>query len=1837
MAETPFDKFIKKADSAPTFTGRPTVERGSDPTLLQTYQAGIEQGAEGLGADIEYFKALTNTLIGDEEAAASNIRKATQYEEFAANAVEGIQNFEQFLDEPTVLGFFEQVAKLGGQATPSLVTTVGTGGTAGVATVLGKLAIGKAGKSVAKRIAKDSIDRTIKGVATPDERDLANSLYSTFKKGAITGAFTAEYVPLSGQNLSEAINEAGQELDRGTALRAGTVALPQATIGVGSEIAVARLLGKIARRRSTKVGSEFDSFSKAILKNTTRAGVIEAATEAGQEGIAAINRFDMDPTYTSEEALLRIGEAAFGGFMGGGQVGVAGTTAIRGAQAVGRSGILDTTGEVVDRARRMVDDIREKRTNADIDASQYGDVMDSTTTPESQADINAQLKAMTDKSSSKAAVWVAGKKAEFKARTNQISQISIDGTLAFAAFIPGRGTIVSTNKSIVEAVVAAKATDSSLATALGYNANKSQVQDGDKVVQAIDKDGNVVSEEVTNDEFLSGAVENAEGLAPEGGRVNITTVEKALEERKKKFEAEKGPVVREMDDDAFDPTETDDTETPFSEQEGVQTVEGEETVTGTYKPKADRNQTFDNTEQARADFDSTFGEQDWGTSEFGEASESTLNEAVRQQRENINSVVSIRKNADGQFEVVRVDYDQKLIELRDPVSKKVYRVTEDQFLDRAIQIAKNSKFSQSQESQVTVVTPDGRRVKVNLVDLTRAGQRLSAARGDGQFEGQTPFDSAQRGLQEILAELQIKGYDVVVSGESILTLGNKPLPDYQGSKVATRIDGANVSLGDLLSARNTIPQDRPEAVIAEEVDSEGRPTGEIVGRQSGTDAAMDAFERFQRDTMGRETRRVNEQFDPADQVEETDGRSEVDRNLDQPETEQDAARQTDRRTGRAPTTDNQAEPTQPNRPEPEPPFLSDADEAALRQIAEEQQKLETSAFLKNFITDLAAKLKLSEPPNVYTLGELIQLALGPNKAEFYKIYGAEGHRIATAILRMRQESGLKGLFLELDGAPNVIIIRKTDNDFADALVTAHELGHALFRDSLRSATDNKALRQRLINGFKNDPRYKNYLEAYSDEGFDIAFEEWYADQVARWSAKKFIRKQAKNLPEKHFKSVAQRLRQLWRDANANLRKRMGRTAPEFEAYVEQVIEAKKANKDNPTFMQRQLVREVNDAVVRMGGEGLADHWRGKIREIARNPKLRPLMKMVRTADGIMRMHAGTKIANMFYVRSQDPKGDGNLGFVGASARKIADFQNDFEDKIGAMDDPEVQAALAEAATSKPTSELSEKAQAIRNYLDSVYDEYIAPSNTDIGRQENYFPTALNLMAIQENLDGFVELILQQDPTATEKSVRESIQAVLKYNQSVADGAPIDVDGTNPAAAVEKALKLTLNVDREVLQEAGFLHEPQDAFVQYLRHIVKRVEWNKHTKDEDGKSILDAELDKLDPEDRAVAEEVISTYLGYQTKPLSPLWRKVNSYGQFLQFVTILPFAAIASLPELAGPVINSKEFGGIVEGMKQVAATITNRAEARQFARDLGVVTNEVVANSWVTQAELDYMDPKVRRMSDKFFQFTGLQWFTTFTREFAAGMGTQFILKHAKNQFDNPRAERYLQELGLTKNDVLLWNDGGRKFTTPEGKKVKKALQRFVESSILRPNAAERPVWASDPHWALVWQLKSYFYAYSKVIMGGVFREMKTRRQELDGAGMPQLTATLSMLAITALATMPLAMLGMEIRELTKQGLAAVLPGVETSNKYFRTDRMDWPTYINEVIDKSGFLGIFTLGAMAHQNAKWDDKGIEGFAPDSVLPFLGPTAETVDTILENGFSIDRTLKNRLIPIYNQL
>jgi len=1779
MALTPFESFLARAENQAVITGDDlTVGTAKDRSLTEAFRDGALQGAEGISADVKYFAALFNTLKGDDEAVADNIASARQYEQNAAGATKGMDNFEQFLDEPTVEGALMQAFKFSGQAFPSLITAISGGGVGGVTALLGKKVISDTGKKATKRIVKDSLERTAKGVATPDEKQLAQASWNTFKKGAYTGAFSSEYAPLSGQNVSEAL-DSGKELDRTQALRAGGLGIPQAAIGVAGEAAILKLVGRVAKRRAVKEGSYFGNLAKETGVNVLKGGTIESATEVAQEGIAVANRFSLDDTYTKQDAQLRLAEAAFGGFMGGGPAAGAGTAIAGTARAVSESGVVETTAKVFDRARRMLDESRETQVNQEIDKEQYGDVMSGNTTPESQTDLNAQLNAMTDDSSTKKAVWSAGDKPAYSARVNKATEIIVNGKQAYAAFVPGRGTIVSESKTIVEEVVASKANDQSLAIALGYSNTKNAVDSGDIIVQALDRDGGVVSEELTDEAGYANAVENAKGLAPEGGQVIETTVEKALEERNARFQKE--PSIRAMDEEAFGT----DTEVDF-----------EETLVANYQSKTDPNKTFTNTEKVRRDYVDTFGPTDFESAEFSTITEAALKEAVLQQNNNPNSIVEIRKTDTG-FQVVRQDYES-LIRLVEDGQES--RIPFSEFLPTAVAKAKKSKFARN--SKAVVTSPDGKKNRVNLVDLTAAGKRLVEAREGTGFEGQTPFQAAQRGLQEVLADLQLEGYDLQINGESFFNVGNS-IPSTMNATAAI-VDGDKIGLQDLMAPLQTIPETNPDRAIAFDEDETGRtPTdAKVVAQQTARPFAqgedLDAFERFQQN-LGRNTVRIEGEIGPDSVEEEIDGRSETERMADSPETESQINSTIDRRRGAAPSTSS-----------------TNVTEGALK------------GFLSGLVKNLTDSIKLKNPPKVLSFSYLET----KTEAELAELFPKDNERqnVIDGIAKLKTKDSVNGVYLQV---ANTIVVRETSNSLNDALVLAHEMGHALFKEEMDNALSNPAIRSRLEKSYKNAATYKSYLDSY---GYELGFEEWYADQVTRWATKKYLNKQAKSLNDKHFKSVANRLKKLYRELSSNMKKRFGKLDSDFEAYVDAVAAAKRqgTSTSDPNFVQKALVQSINEVIVKEGGEALADFWRASIKKLARNPKLKPLMKIVRTADGVMRTYGGNKIADMFYVRAQT--GKGNLGMIAASARKIAEFQNTFESTVGKFDDPAVSSALDEAASSTPTSKLSSpKAKQVRQFLESVYSDYIEPSNTDIQRQDNYYPVVLDLLAIQKDPDAFINLLIEKNPDISAEQARKSVNKLVEYNQSLADDKSIEIDPTDPASGVEQAINLTKGINRELIQKAGFLQSPQESLVSYLRHVAKRVEFNKATKDADGNSILDEELSRLkekDPEAATAVKEIIGVYLGYQSKPLSPMWRKVNSYGQFLQFVTILPFAAVASLPELAGPVINSKEFSEIVTGLKQIGATIKNRTEAKQFARDIGVVTNEVVANSWVTQAEQDYMEQNVREMSDVFFKAIGLNWFTNFSREFAAGMGVQFITKHARNEFNNPRSERYLSELGLTAVEVNAWVKSGRKLTTSEGKKVKAGLQRFVESSILRPNAAERPIWASDPHWALVWQLKSYFYAYSKVVLGGIMKEAKNRRNENTGA--PQLTAVMGVFALTALATMPLAMLAMEVREYAKQGLAWLLPGVSPDNRYFRSDRMDWPTYLTEVIDRSGFLGILTLGAMAHQNIEWDTGYV---VPGAVLPFAGPTVETIDKALENGFRVDKTLKDRVIPLYNQL
>jgi len=121
-------------------------------------------------------------------------------------------------------------------------------------------------------------------------------------------------------------------------------------------------------------------------------------------------------------------------------------------------------------------------------------------------------------------------------------------------------------------------------------------------------------------------------------------------------------------------------------------------------------------------------------------------------------------------------------------------------------------------------------------------------------------------------------------------------------------------------------------------------------------------------------------------------------------------------------------------------------------------------------------------------------------------------------------------------------------------------------------------------------------------------------------------------------------------------------------------------------------------------------------------------------------------------------------------------------------------------------------------------------------------------------------------------------------------------------------------------------------------------------------------------------------------------------------------------------------------------------------------------------------------------------------------------------------------------------------------------------------------------------------------------------------------MTGAAGVFALMGIATMPLAMVGMELREYAKFGLAWAIPGIDHEAKnYFRTDDMSWGTYAKAAADRSFAAGFFTIGSQAMQAADWG-RGVTGAA----AVVLGPTAETVDRIFSDGFP--STFESRILP-----
>jgi len=326
------------------------------------------------------------------------------------------------------------------------------------------------------------------------------------------------------------------------------------------------------------------------------------------------------------------------------------------------------------------------------------------------------------------------------------------------------------------------------------------------------------------------------------------------------------------------------------------------------------------------------------------------------------------------------------------------------------------------------------------------------------------------------------------------------------------------------------------------------------------------------------------------------------------------------------------------------------------------------------------------------------------------------------------------------------------------------------------------------------------------------------------------------------------------------------------------------------------------------------------------------------------------------------------------------------------------------------------------------------------------------------------------------------------------------------------------------------------------------------------------------------------------RPIHPRVQKIINTIMVYQNIRLLVLATISSLVDPIGIAVRTGDLGlafnSFRSGIKSVFMESIGEHDLQvSLGKMLGIIDTNLTNEALGWEYGGVYMTGWQRNLNEGFFKWTGLQWWTRSTRVMALHAGMRFLAYH-KN-LPKKTSKRWLDELGVSPDDIVLDENGEITFHTVKDRetaseeekqrddRIKHALFRFVDESILRPTASYRPIWASDQHYALFFHLKSFMYTFHDRYVRRMLHELD------DGNYMPVLA--LSMFV-------PAMMAAEMLRDLIQHG-----------GEPPRKAAWGLPEYLMNGLTRSGVPGITLVGFDAANDIEYGGIGLESWAGPTV------------------------------------
>lgn len=291
---------------------------------------------------------------------------------------------------------------------------------------------------------------------------------------------------------------------------------------------------------------------------------------------------------------------------------------------------------------------------------------------------------------------------------------------------------------------------------------------------------------------------------------------------------------------------------------------------------------------------------------------------------------------------------------------------------------------------------------------------------------------------------------------------------------------------------------------------------------------------------------------------------------------------------------------------------------------------------------------------------------------------------------------------------------------------------------------------------------------------------------------------------------------------------------------------------------------------------------------------------------------------------------------------------------------------------------------------------------------------------------------------------------------------------------------------------------------YVSQTTRRAEFARRF-GEDGRG-LDALLSQAKAKGATeqqlkTAEQYIKGVTGTLGDDISPTARRLMGNVLVYQNLRLLPLAIFSSIVDPLGIAVRGgtvgEAWGAFKRGVREVPKGFKGEGTKdwqTELAETLGVIDNASLLNAVGALHTQGMVGDTARKINDSLFKFNLMEQYNRSMRVAATETALKFIQRHATT---DPQSVRWLDELGLTARDVR--NDpatGRLRVTVDDGlteaqaTKMRNAVNKWVDGAVLRPDAADRPIWFNDPRFMLISHLKSFVYAFHHTIIDRVVHE---------------------------------------------------------------------------------------------------------------------------------------------------